>query len=155
DPLQVSWGTLGLAFSRDGSTLLSVGDGSLCVWDAQTGRLLRHLSTHGLHVRGAALSPDRRLVAIAGFEFPKDNQPAAGVVRILEVATGKEVRRMSRGPERTDHASLAFTPDGKMLASLGGGGIVRLEEVATGAELLRSRFPADIMGAIALSADGS
>jgi RNA polymerase sigma factor (sigma-70 family) len=155
DPLQVSWGTLGLAFSRDGSTLLSVGDGSLCVWDAQTGRPLRHLSTHGLHVRGAALSPDRRLVAIAGFEFPKDNQPAAGLVRILEVATGKEVRRMSRGPERTDHASLAFTPDGKMLASLGGGGIVRLEEVATGAELLRSRFPADIMGAIALSADGS
>jgi WD40 repeat protein len=107
-----------------------------------------------LHVRGAAFSPDGQMVALGGFKHFKDNEPAPGMIRVLDLKTGKEVRSFSRAEERTDHAALAFTPDSKILASLGGGNL-RLEEIATGTELFRQKFPAYSSSDIAFSPDGS
>jgi WD40 repeat protein len=144
-----------IAFSKDGQELLSVGDGSVRVWDSRTGRLVRSLPTDGLNVRGAAFSLDGRLVALGGFTPYKDNEPGQGMIRVLDLTTGKEVCTFSRGKERSDHVALAFTPDRRILASLGGAGILRLEEIATGTELLRQKFSPDILSDIAFSPDGS
>jgi WD40 repeat protein len=73
---------------------------------------------------------------------------------VLDVATGKEVRTFPRTDLDVDHCSLAFTPDGQLLLSLGDSGVFRVEEVATGAELLRQQFPRDILPTLALSPDG-
>src|SRR5262249_28419272 len=48
-----------------------------------------------------------------------------------------------------------FTPDGKLLASLGDSGALRIEEVASGTEILRQQFPRDILATLAMSPDGS
>ena len=52
-----------------------------------------------------AVSPDGRTLALAG----------GGIIRLLEVATGKE-RCVYQGHETAIHA-LAFSPDGRLLAS--------------------------------------
>jgi RNA polymerase sigma factor (sigma-70 family) len=148
-------GHLALTFSPDGKELYTVGDGELEVWDSNTGRPIRRLPTGDLNVRGAAFSRDLQLVAIGGFKHFKENEPAVGIIRVLNAATGKEIRRFSRGKEDTDHFSLAFTPDGKNLFSLSRAGILRMEEIATGTELLRQQFRGDVASSICLSPDGS
>jgi RNA polymerase sigma factor (sigma-70 family) len=147
---------IGLDFSRDGKTLVAatVNDG-LWLWQAGSGRLVRRLPVPKLYVRGTAFSADGQLAAVGGFWFARDSDPGTGLVRILNLATGKVLRTFTRGAERSDQFSLGFTPDGKILASFGPSGIVRLEEIATGRELLRRNFPPDISGEIALSPDGT
>jgi WD40 repeat protein len=54
-----------------------------------------------------------------------------------------------------DNLSLAFGPEGKILASIGSNGLLRIEEVAaTGVEVAQRQFPRDF-GTLALSPDGS
>src|SRR5262249_43665439 len=73
------------------------------VLDAGTGKELPALSQREDRVLCAAFSPDSKTVAIS----------ANGLVRLVELATGKEVRRW-----KVDvFGCLAFAPDGKRLAA--------------------------------------
>src|SRR5262249_2963325 len=57
---------------------------------------------------------------------------------------------------RGDYVQLAFSPDGKVLASLSQEGLLRLEEIRSGDELLRHRFGGTgLSPGIAFSPDGS
>src|SRR5262249_42788875 len=136
-------------------TLFSATTRGLRVWEANTGRLLGDLHPPGLHLRGAAVTRDGRLAALGGFQQMKEDEPDVGRIHLVEVATGKVLRTLERGPERSDHLGLAFTPDGKLLASFCPDGFARIEEVATGTEFLRHRFDRDIIGALAFSPDGT
>src|SRR5262249_17377719 len=101
------------------------------------------------------LSPDGKRFAVGGFLPDEGNRPTAGAVRVYDTAGGKVVRTFSRGGDDTDHCALAFTPDGKLLLSLGArSGKLRVEEMDTGAELLRHSFPGDVVNYLALSRDG-
>jgi RNA polymerase sigma factor (sigma-70 family) len=153
---QDGWGLEGLAFVGDGKTLLTATSQghALRLWDARTGRLLRTIASETLSVRGFGISPDGKLVAVGGFLPQKPDGTLPGATRVLDVATGKEVRTFPRADRDTDHCSLAFTPDDQLLLSLGDSGILRVEEIATGAELLRQQFPRDILPELAVSPDG-
>jgi RNA polymerase sigma factor (sigma-70 family) len=148
-------GVQGLGFLPDGKTIVTALAWGQAVqfWEASTGKLLRELSTEPLSIRGFALAPDGKHFAVNGFLPEVGNQPAQGAVRVWEVASGKPVRTFDRA-ERDD-GSLAFTPDGKMLISLGQSGLLRIEEIASGTELLRHQFPRDVGGGLAVSPDGS
>jgi WD40 repeat protein len=136
------YGLVGLFFLPDGKTLVGATSELhvMPLWETQTGRRLREISTGTLFVRGFALSPDGKYAAVLGFYPYDESNPPKGAVRILDVASGKEVRSFARDAHDAGSA-LAFTPDNKLLASMGGNGILRIGEVATRVEILQQQFP--------------
>jgi RNA polymerase sigma factor (sigma-70 family) len=113
--------------------------------DLTTGKEVRKLEGHrGSQLRELAFSPDSRLLASAGHGL--DDR----FIRLWDVAAGKEIRRIE-----VSAWSLAFSPDGKTLATVGlTDSAIRLWEVDTGLE--RGRFPGHpgrVVG-LAFTADG-
>jgi WD40 repeat protein len=100
------------------------------------------------HVNGvqfATFSPDGRLLATSAF----------GDVRVWDVATRKEVRRIEAN--NIQGSALSFLPDGKHLLVAGRDGRIVLWEIATGRELWHlndSKLPGGTIYGAALSADG-
>jgi RNA polymerase sigma factor (sigma-70 family) len=150
------FGPSSLDFLPDSKTLVTTEyRHGIRFWDAATGRVLRTLKTEPLSVRGFALSSDGKHAAVGGFLPDEGNKPTVGEVRVLDLSTGKTVQTWPRTDADVDICSLALSPDGKLLFSLGRHGIVRIEEVATGVELLRQQFGRDNSNCFALSSDGS
>lgn len=97
--------------------------GSVVAWDAATARRLYRLPLPGPEDAPQRLtcSPDGRFVALSPRSLP------VGLIRVLELATGKEIRRF-RGFSPT------FSPDGETLAATDGKALRRWSMKA-GAEL--------------------
>jgi WD40 repeat protein len=77
-------------------------------------------------MREVALSPDGALAAVLAFGYRRDPGP-----RVLEVATGKLRARLSGHRGRV--TSIAFSPDGTLIATAARDGTARLWDAATGA----------------------
>jgi WD40 repeat protein len=95
-----------VSVSGDGKRVLTASaDGTLRLWDADTGKRLRVFRGHTCHVNGGALSPDGKRVLSGSHD---------DTVRLWDADTGKELLKM------TGHDSLvmsvAFGPDGKALS---------------------------------------
>jgi RNA polymerase sigma factor (sigma-70 family) len=82
----------------------------LGVFDVASGREVRRFTAHALT---STFSPDSKRLAVCSTE--PDKRGRQTVIRLLELATGKEIKRFPLGTERW-YFSLAFSPDGKALA---------------------------------------
>ena len=104
---RANWGIRALAFSPDGSTILTGNDdGELMLWDAQRSNRTRrpHPEQSPGSVLSVAFRADGRMFAAAG-----ERQP----VRIFDSLTGRLIREL---PGTADSTSVAFrSRDGALL----------------------------------------
>jgi WD40 repeat protein len=135
-----------LGFLPDGRTLIATAaDQTLRWWDAGTGQERRNLTCMESLAPGAAAPKDPRLGQLCTMALSRDgarlavaatiNQgPAMGTsalsgtnwragIRLLDPASGKELRHLDGGNGRIN--SLAFSPDGTILAEAFAGGRTR------------------------------
>jgi WD40 repeat protein len=148
-----------VAFSPDGRLLASGScgrwesgidcvQGEIKLWDVATGSLVRTLSGHTDWVRSVAFSPDGRLLASGSCgKFENNIYCVQGEIKLWDVATGSLVRTLSGHTSWVN--SVAFSPDGRLLAS--GSGEIKLWDVATGREV---RTLTSFASSVAFSPDG-
>jgi WD40 repeat protein len=103
------------------------------------------LEGHTDGILSIAFSPDSKLLASAGF---------AGVVRIWDMATGKEIKQLQGHTWAI--LSVAFSPDGRHLVSASNDTTVRVWDIANGDEIARlePHHKGNVTG-VAFSPDGS
>jgi WD40 repeat protein len=158
----------GVAFSPGGRLVAagtsSVGvalkpgnNGSLCVWDARTGKIVLPPKEFLLQVWGLAFSPNGKWLAVAmGPDF--SSPQLIGQVQVWNTETWKVVYNL-RG--HTGCAwTVCFSPDSKRLASVGGASIekastgeLKIWDMATGQEVWSVAENTTYLG-VAFSPDG-
>jgi WD40 repeat protein len=144
---------LSVAFSPDAKRLVSAGwDVAMRLWDVDTGKEIRSLTGHQDTVLCVAFSPDGKQL-VTGSLMPDDGSPVRDdSVRLWNVATGKEIRTLKG--HKVSVCSVAYSPDGKRVASAGHDQTVRLWEVATGREALTIKQHKFVVSSVAFSPDG-
>ena len=117
-----------ICFSPDSQTLAGASnDGTIYLWDAETGKEKKMLAGHTSIVGDVTFSPDGQMLASASWDR---------TVRLWDAATGQHKKTITNKA-----GCLAFSPDGRILAggtgrytSVGSGyeGIIYLWDAATG-----------------------
>jgi WD40 repeat protein/serine/threonine protein kinase len=146
---------LRVAFSPDSKRLATASnDKTVKVWDLENGKELRTLEGHTARITSAAFSPDGKQLATSSYDK---------TVKVWDAETGKELRAL-HGP--TDNApesialtldivgDMAYSPDGKKLASGWGDGSVRLWDAQTGKPLFVIRGHSSPIISLAFRPDG-
>jgi WD40 repeat protein len=140
-----------LAFSPDCGAVAtsSSEDGWVKVWDTRKGT--EQVTLKAGYVNCAAFSPKDKLLATGvSSGFPSDKEDVE--VALWDLTSGK--KRGLKG-HTGGVASLAFSPDGKLLASAGQDKTVRLWDVAAGKELIVLKAHSDWVLCVTFSADGT
>ena len=151
-----------MAFTPNGKTLAirGVTDRVCYLHETETGKEIRKLkpvppggmggniSGGAADGTGLAISPDGKTIALPELEF--NNQKVQGSVTLFELESGKQIRRIE--PPSHGIASIAFSPDGKMLVFNTHMGIY-IKDADTGKEIrqVKSFFGANV---IAFAPDG-
>jgi WD40 repeat protein len=109
-------------------------DGTVKVWDAQTGQVRLSIKAHSLVAGSVAYSPDGRDIVSGGGEIRN-----SGVVRVWDAQTGHPLHTL-KGHKGDWVLSVAYSPDGKRILSAGSEA-VNVWDTDTGQDLLTLKGP--------------
>jgi WD40 repeat protein len=132
------------AVTPDGRRLATVHRPDVVqLWDTATGRRVAVLkiNTNGQEIQDVAFGDDGRRLALV----------SADGVAVWDVSTGRELVRFRPA---TDCEVVAFSPDGKRLATGSRLGVITLWDAATGQETLSLRGHSATVQCLAFSPDG-
>jgi RNA polymerase sigma factor (sigma-70 family) len=136
-------GVYSVVFAPGGKTIASVAeDGWTRLWDTASSKQLHAIKSENAHIMAAVFSPDARLFA-TGEEAPD----GSGTIRLWNPETGKLVRQWVTDMLGAVHG-LAFSPDGKAIASISADCVTRLWDPVSGKELhplVGHRFAVDFL----------
>src|SRR5262249_45775557 len=138
------------AFSPDGQLIASAAiDHVILLWDTATLQVVKTLSTAPRYPACLAFSPGSDLLAV-GTAAPRSALDQTGVVRVWDIPGGQERSKYQGHAGGVFH--LAFSPDGKTVASVGGDPRrstceVKLWDAKTGREIGTFEGHADIVKA--------
>ncbi len=118
--------------------------GEVQFWDAATGRERRTLRAHDAgSISSMAFSPDGKQLVTAGTVLDAAGKVVAAEVRFWDMDTGREIRALRGHTGSID--GMAYSPDGRRLATASPDQTVKLWDVIAGREL---RTLARLRGAV-------
>ena len=102
---------------------------------------------HGSRVTSVSFSPDGRLLATGG--------GAVGVANLWDVSTGEHVAEFPHRGSYWSHSLVIFSPDGKLLTTMGTVGVANLWDVSTGEHVAELEYRTNwSFNSVSFSPDG-
>jgi WD40 repeat protein len=156
-----------VAISPEGDQVLSGGsDNTVLLWDIERGKKVRQFNKHDASIRFVAFSADGEFIltgsknskerpnpnASRQDEVPKEIKEGAGIGKLWERSSGKEVQCFVGHEDNV--TSAAFSSDGKFVLTGSWDKTVRIWEVATGIERKLISDNLAFINAVAISKDG-
>ena len=147
-------GIQGLVFSPDGKQLVVVGGSQMLhLWEVVSGKKVgQYQNPQFSQINGICFSPDGKSVAWGSGD---------GKVRLWEEATGWRVRELVGQHDRASEPQtpygaiqVAYSKDGKSLASVGCDRWARFWDVGTGKETRKFEMPGGVLTTAAFSPEG-
>jgi RNA polymerase sigma factor (sigma-70 family) len=142
------YGDVSMAFSPDGSLLAYPLPKGVGVWDVKAKRQVASFDLGTFPPIEVVFSPDSKFLAATDPFTPR------GGTRQVHVWNARTGEKIGHWQERGDPYHLAFSPDGKLLASGGRFGHISLRETATGKERWHGIAHTFGVTALAFSPDG-
>ena len=142
-----------VSMSPDTKRIISTDGNDICVWDTSSGKKLMTLSGHERGIWSVAYSPDGTRIVSGSLDK---------TVRIWDANTGAELmtlRGHGDSPLMADFispvASVAFSPNGTLIASGSYDYTVKIWNAKTGAEVMTMDKHTSLVNDVAFSPDGA
>lgn len=145
DPRAHSQSVQSVSTNPSGSSVASASwDGTVCLWDIETGRCLRTYEGHEGPVNAVCITSDGKYVVSAGWDK---------TLRVWDLNTGECLRTFTAGGDVTN--ALAVSPDGEFIVAGTAENVIRVWGRATGTSDRQLVGHSALVHAVAITPDGA